>query len=522
MPNKINILNVPEVYDLNAKYIYKKYINNESYIEDIDKRKVVITGSMPSLSESHSGVIYDGKLPSEDGSSTALNLDILLQQYGINTSEDTLIDNSNLEESAGNISTVSFTKENRGYKNNVMSLINDFVKTIDQTGQDVQTSYSNITGQSLNLPAFNSGGGVIGVTLDAKIAGTVTNGLFRELESDAIDDNLIQESSWKYFGVDNRMVSIYRYGVYFAQKKTSLWDRRTTNDDSFLVRVNNNKNAFEREVPVLHGFDYEWSARTVYLAAIKDSDDENDDNVYNCRWVLLMSRPRLVKGRTFFKTPPPLPTDFTIGWDRTKNALQLRWSPPIDVRNELAGLQIYRRRNVEEPFELLCEYDYNNNMVRWLRQNSERPSPGVVKKGEPSYIFYDYDFKRTNGEEYIYTYATISQHGNLSNYGLQLNARWINNQVGVGVGLVSRSGAPKQHPNLFLERATEIRNSITKDVITIENKKKVYLYSDPLVLKITDRGDVIKDYSNYKFGIQSIEHETGKVASSIISGNKSE
>ena len=54
-------------------------------------------------------------------------------------------------------------------------------------------------------------------------------------------------------------------------------------------------------------------------------------------------------------SPPPPPGDFMIWWDFSEEKLILMWALPVVRTRDVKRFQVFRRKNIKEPFELLAE-----------------------------------------------------------------------------------------------------------------------------------------------------------------------
>ena len=92
-------------------------------------------------------------------------------------------------------------------------------------------------------------------------------------------------------------------------------------------------------------------------------------------------------------TPPPPPADFNLVWDYRKRNLRLFWSMPIVATRDVKRFQVFRRKSISEPFELLREYDFDDSDI--LTPRKEVPDLSRVIKVESSVgVFVDEEFTK--------------------------------------------------------------------------------------------------------------------------------
>jgi hypothetical protein len=158
-----------------------------------------------------------------------------------------------------------------------------------------------------------------------------------------------------------------------------------------------------------------------------------------------------VKVNTVEMVPPPPPADFNVAWDYGERALRCTWNLPVNPQQDIKYIQLFRRKSIADPFQLIKMWDFNNTNTKI--ELSEYPLPELVERTSSFVGFYmDHEFGKDSN--YIYAVAAIDAHGLTSNYSLQLQVsfdRFANRLV---KKLVSVSGAPKQYPNAYLNADT--------------------------------------------------------------------
>lgn len=238
--------------------------------------------------------------------------------------------------------------------------------------------------------------------------------------------------------------------------------------------------------------------------------------------ILFQSRPSEVYSVFTRDTQPPdPPSDFDARWDYENRRLILTWSFPVNPKLDIKYFQIFRRSKIDDPFEMLAEYDFNDSMKIPLR--FEDVNQDLVKKMQtPLGIYIDNDFKKDS--KYIYTVACVDARGLVSNYSHQTEVSFNKTRNVLVKKSISPSGAPRQYPNVFL------KESFFKDVVLTSKKRKIKIFFDPEYLKIlTSKGDVIdgvitsKD-GNYTLNVLDINRAQAKSTVirivNLLEGNK--
>lgn len=150
------------------------------------------------------------------------------------------------------------------------------------------------------------------------------------------------------------------------------------------------------------------------------------------------------------KVPPPSPADFNITWDFGRRAPRLAWGFPVNPQRDIKKFQVFRRRTIREPFQLVREYDFNDAQPRL--PDLEEPEARLVTRspGDPQSVYTDMRFDQDS--VWIYAVCAVDAHGLTSPYSAQYRISFNRFQNQIVKELVSRAGAPKAYPNLYLEQ----------------------------------------------------------------------
>lgn len=262
---------------------------------------------------------------------------------------------------------------------------------------------------------------------------------------------------------------------YIIDKSEVLNTGEVVHRDSIIIENPSATNAYD--VNIAYGRKYIYSIRTITEVELTATMDDSDDVI--AASILLSSkqaRRRVVD--TIEHVPPTPPVDFNVDWDRTKHAARLTWSFPINPQRDIKKWQIFRRASIDEAFELIHEYDFDNSIIRY--ESGERPSRRLVEMLEsPKNFYIDYEFTRTS--KYIYAVVAIDAHGMTSNYSTQFEARFDQARNTIMKKLVSSSGAPKPYPNMYVTQ-----DDVLVDVIRDSGHSQVEVYFDPEFLEVTN------------------------------------
>ena len=175
--------------------------------------------------------------------------------------------------------------------------------------------------------------------------------------------------------------------------------------------------------------------------------------------------------------PPPPVADFNIVWDYTTDSPLLLWSFPPNPQRDIKKFQVFRRASLEEPFQLLCEIDFDDSEVR--APNPETPEPTLVKRLTSAVTSYR-DDSITRDDVSIYAVCCVDAHAFSSNYSMQLEVGFDRFTNRITKQLVSNAGAPKSYPNMF------VRRDLFVDTMKTTGHTRMRVFFDPELLILTD------------------------------------
>jgi hypothetical protein len=244
---------------------------------------------------------------------------------------------------------------------------------------------------------------------------------------------------------------------------------------------------------------YYYRIRAVYLVEARAVDERSGQNLLVSFLVGSKFTPEF-QASAVEMVPPPPPADFNVAWDYGERALRCTWNLPNNPQQDIKYIQLFRRKSIAEPFQLIQMWDFNDTHTRVPL--SEYPLPELVQR-TPSFvgIFLDREFGKDS--DYIYAVAAIDAHGLTSNYSLQFQASFNRFDNKLVKKLVSISGAPKQYPNAYLNADTFV------DTIRDSGHTSIRVVFNPDFLALVngnsaDLGLVKTDRVNGKYRLQLI------------------
>lgn len=287
--------------------------------------------------------------------------------------------------------------------------------------------------------------------------------------------------------------------VGFIIDKTEIMPDGNTKSHAPIIIDNPRSNACA-DFRVKYNSTYSYSIRTIAQFELPAVDEQT--NVIAMLKVLVSSKPsNKIIVRTHEAVAPPPPTDLNFTWDYERinpttaehdyqtsmpipnsgvpGSLLVHWTFPPNSQRDIKKFQLFRRKNISHPFELIKMYDFDDSYV--LSPNYETPAENLIEHlKSPATFFFDDEFDRNS--KFIYAVASIDAHGMTSNYSAQFELSFDVFKNSLVKKLISHTGAPKPYPNLYLEADAFV------DTIRVQgpNTKKLKVYFNPEYYYLTD------------------------------------
>lgn len=174
---------------------------------------------------------------------------------------------------------------------------------------------------------------------------------------------------------------------------------------------------------------------------------------------------------------PPSPTDLQFRWDYEQNNLNVTWTFPPNSQRDIKRFQVFRRSSVEEPFQLMKVFDFDDSVIR-APDRENIPEYLISRREQPTMLFVDPDFNKNS--KFIYAVCSIDAHGFTSNYSDQFEISFDKYANKLTRKYVSRAGSPKQYPNMNLLTDTFV------DMMIDSGHSKMKVYFSPEYLELID------------------------------------
>lgn len=204
------------------------------------------------------------------------------------------------------------------------------------------------------------------------------------------------------------------------------------------------------DLQIKYGGIYYYRIRSVIFVEVQAQDIDSGGVVAISFLVCSQDSTQQVVECTEYVPPPP-PADFNIAWDYKNLAARITWAFPNNPQRDIKYFQLFRRKTINEPFELIKEYDFDDSIVKTPR--NETPDSALTEVlSNPINYYLDKEFGRDS--KYIYSMCTVDAHGMSSNYSTQFEISFDRFKNRISKKLISVFGAPKAYPNMFLNEDT--------------------------------------------------------------------
>jgi hypothetical protein len=250
---------------------------------------------------------------------------------------------------------------------------------------------------------------------------------------------------------------------------------------------------------IRYGSSYFYKIRAAFLVEARSTEESTSQNLL-VSFLVGSKLTAEVEVQTVEMVPPPPPADFNLAWDFGERALRCTWNLPPNSQQDIKYIQLFRRRSIADPFQLIKMWDFNDTNT--IVPLAEYPLPELVVK-TPSFVgvFLDREFSKESN--YIYAVAAVDAHGLTSNYSMQLQVSFDKFANKLVKKLISISGAPKQYPNAYLNADTFV------DTMKDSGHTTMRVVFNPEYLKLvkgdgTDLGLLKTDRQNGLYRIQLI------------------
>lgn len=303
-----------------------------------------------------------------------------------------------------------------------------------------------------------------------------------------------------------------------------------------VIESPNRKNFIDYEVA--YGRTYSYSASALYVGevtlAVRQNTPRQDTHPYKpktYRFLVSSARSPAIFVECIEKIPPKPPGNLRIMWHQSVRSPLITWEHPLNPQRDVKRFQVLKRSSIDQPFELLVEYDFDNSQVKYRSvEDVSSELKQFVKR--PMYHFIDTSFD--DRKPCIYTIRSVDAHGLISSYSEQIKATYNQFANKIDSELVSTRGASAQYPNF------NIISRKFSPTIKDSNHRRLKIYFDPEYLDLYKQGrDGSSDQSlplfnkendgssrrgdtRFKLQVLNVDLQQSEIIDIVISDNRSE
>ena len=261
--------------------------------------------------------------------------------------------------------------------------------------------------------------------------------------------------------------------VGFIFEKTRLYKGKRYPMPPVIALGSNIRTTYDSEVA--YGMTYEYSARTIAKFRIPLTDYDSGEVFIGT--FLLASRPASISKTTITENRrPEPPNDINFYYNYDDDNLSVTWAPPVNPQRDVKYLQVFRRTTINEPFQLLVHYDWDDSVIRTQSKETIDPDLMQATLQMPTY-YIDPEFDKT--KTYIYALVVIDARQLTSEYSTQIKVSFSESKNRIIKEFVSYAGAPKQYPNWYL------KENFFVDSMKDSSHSDLSIYFDPEAYTLT-------------------------------------
>ncbi len=357
-------------------------------------------------------------------------------------------------------STFFYTRDSQRIRNDVVNKLKGFNIQVQINNSVIHTlikraiAFPESTFDSVHLSMFE---------VSRKLQGRAQTRGLRELRADdyrTIAPDYVNLTNMN--SVDPGLATRARIVGYIINRHEILDNGQSI--DLAPIVVENPKASTTIDLNVKYYARYQYTVRSVAEFSIPSIVEDTGELVISK--FLIASRPsvpQVVSCTEVVPPPPPSDVRFTWNWDTDK--LFVSWTFPPNSQRDIKQFQVFRRRSILEPFELVKQIAFDDSTVP--PPYAERPDPRLVENvTNPKLYWIDDEFTRDSN--FIYTLGTVDAHGIVSSYGPQSQVSYLKYRNRLSITRVSPGGAPRPYPNLYLKMDTFVDSVVETKKLTMK------------------------------------------------------
>lgn len=335
-----------------------------------------------------------------------------------------------------------FTRDSQRIRNDVVNKLKDFNIQVQLNNSVIHTLikravvFPESTFDSVHLSMFE---------VSRKLQGRAQTRGIRELRADdyrTVAPDYVRLTPMN--SVDPGLATRARIVGYVINRHEILANGESVALEPIVVE--NPKASSTVDLNVKYYARYQYTVRSVAEFSIPSIVEDTGELVVSK--FLIASRPSAPQAITCAElVPPPPPSDVRFTWDWDSDKLFISWAFPPNPQRDIKQFQVFRRRSVSEPFELVKQITFDDSAVP--APYAETPEKRLIENvTNPKLYWVDDEFTRES--KFIYALGSVDAHGIVSPYGPQTQVSYLKYKNRLQAARVSPAGAPRPYPNLYL------------------------------------------------------------------------
>ena len=235
---------------------------------------------------------------------------------------------------------------------------------------------------------------------------------------------------------------------------------------------------------------------------------------------------------------PPDGVLYRFNYEKGRGLL-ITWQVPSGKSRDVKYFQIFKRASIKSEFFCIGMLDFDDSEIKVMKPEYVRSDlvkrigryleDGTFRVSRAQTYFEDTEFDRDHGSA-IYAVCAVDAHGLTSGYSAQTEVSFDSLRNEIKLKSVSRSGAPKQYPNFFVDPDMDDNiavDSFSQDAIFDSGRSvaKFYFTPDMITARDNDGNEnrivVTEDPSpdiqrNYKIQIINLDLQKSTTAEIVV------
>ena len=196
---------------------------------------------------------------------------------------------------------------------------------------------------------------------------------------------------------------------------------------------------------------YEYKPRAVYHVKVPMKATGRSEGWFILEFYIASESlaPTTINCTEAIRPLPPATVEFA--YSIQSDRLRIDWRDVINDQQDIKYFQVFRRRYIEQPFELIAHLDFDDSIVR--KKSDEKIDPNLILALDYRLSYFE-DSGFDHDSDFIYAIICKDARMLSSTYSAQYRVKYDLNSNKTIVELISEAGAPKEFPNYMLKNTS--------------------------------------------------------------------